>query len=267
MLDKNYNIRVIAFGFSKSFQSDYSLFSTTCGSPSYVAPEIISSQYYDIKCDIWSSGIILYEMICGKLPFDNQNRNLLFKQIQNCEPDYDKNSEDISKLIQDLLKKNPDDRISLSKIKNHSCLLSSDYNQLLTTTLERIRTFDEDSFINNDFDDEFLDKHDLIKNKILMKEKITDFLKILNRINYERHQFPVNRSQTMNQIDFSRQKIPQRFTEPAHYKLQEKNSLSLRANKSIPHICKNRRQIIQRTIFDAHHIPILDSAKTGRSVK
>jgi serine/threonine protein kinase len=79
MLDKNYNIRVVDFGFSRTFQSDDSLFYTKCGSLSFVAPEIIFGQPYNSKCDIWSSGIILYHMLCGKFPFDGKDLNIFLK--------------------------------------------------------------------------------------------------------------------------------------------------------------------------------------------
>jgi serine/threonine protein kinase len=160
--DRNGNIRVIDFGFSKIFQSDHSLFSTKCGSPLFVAPEVKLGQPYNNKCDIWSSGVILYEMICGKLPFKKNNLNFLFKQIQNSEPNYDEIPKDISNLIQNLLKKDPNDRISLSDIKNHPYLLSFDYNHILASTLERIKTLYEDSSFNVDFDDGLLEQNQFI---------------------------------------------------------------------------------------------------------
>jgi serine/threonine protein kinase len=89
MLDKNYNIRIIDFNLSRTFQSGKSMFYTKCGSLASVAPEIISRQPYNAKCDIWSSGIILYQMIYGKLPFDGKNKYALCQQILFNEPNYD----------------------------------------------------------------------------------------------------------------------------------------------------------------------------------
>jgi serine/threonine protein kinase len=123
MLDRHYNIRLIDFGISKTFQSNYSSFYTVCESSQYATPEVILGQPYTTKCEIWCSGIILYEMVCGILPFNDKNRDNLFEQIKNNEPNYDGISQDLRCLIQNLLKKNPNKRISLSEIKKNFSFL------------------------------------------------------------------------------------------------------------------------------------------------
>ena len=65
-------IKVIDFGLSKIFKnSDHTMFNK-CGTPYYIAPEVLNG-YYDEKCDIWSSGCVLYEMITLKPPFEAKN--------------------------------------------------------------------------------------------------------------------------------------------------------------------------------------------------
>jgi serine/threonine protein kinase len=186
MLDKNYNIRVIDFGFSKRFQTENSLFSTLCGSPESVAPEITLGKPYNMKCDIWSAGTIMYEMIYGNVPFSDENQKVLFDKIQKSEPNYHGISTDFTNLIQDLLKKKPEDRISLSSIKNHPYLLSFGYHQQLNSALKEALTFYKDSFMVDSFYERFSDEYLLVKNRILQKEEISQYIQSLNPIKCEK---------------------------------------------------------------------------------
>ena len=73
LLDKDYNIKLIDFGLANSMKDSLALV-TACGSPNYAAPEVISGQAYGgDEVDIWSCGVILYAMICGQLPFDDEH--------------------------------------------------------------------------------------------------------------------------------------------------------------------------------------------------
>ena len=55
---------------------------TACGSPCYAAPEMISSKQYNGKeVDIWSSAVVAFAMVCGYLPFEDNNTNILYKKI------------------------------------------------------------------------------------------------------------------------------------------------------------------------------------------
>ena len=61
---------------------DGKLLKTSCGSPSYAAPEIVGERKYEgTSVDIWSSGVILYALLAGCLPFDEDNITLLYKKI------------------------------------------------------------------------------------------------------------------------------------------------------------------------------------------
>ena len=83
LLDKEKkNIKLIDFGLS-NFQKK-NLLKSSCGSPCYASPEMISGKPYNgIKTDIWSSGIVLYCMLVGALPFDDEDIHLLYQQIKN----------------------------------------------------------------------------------------------------------------------------------------------------------------------------------------
>ena len=66
MLFDTYHIKLSDFGFAKILKKDDSMYNTICGSPIYMAPEIIKHNNYDIKTDLWSIGVSMYEIIVGK---------------------------------------------------------------------------------------------------------------------------------------------------------------------------------------------------------
>ncbi len=81
LLDANYNIKLIDFGLSNIYVSNEKL-QTACGSPCYAAPEmILGDKYNAMKVDIWSSGVVLYTMLTGKLPFDSPQIQALYGKI------------------------------------------------------------------------------------------------------------------------------------------------------------------------------------------
>ena len=78
------SIRVADFGLAKILD-DEGLASTACGTPGYVAPEILREEKYGPSCDIWSIGIITYILLCGELPFEAEDQLELFNKIKKCE--------------------------------------------------------------------------------------------------------------------------------------------------------------------------------------
>ncbi|EGD98138.1 ULK/ULK protein kinase [Trichophyton tonsurans CBS 112818] len=104
------------FGFARSLPST-SLADTLCGSPLYMAPEILRYEKYDAKADLWSVGTVLYEMVVGKPPFRAANHMELLQKIQLTKdrirfPRETPVASDIKKLIRSLLKFNPVERIT-----------------------------------------------------------------------------------------------------------------------------------------------------------
>ena len=122
LLTKDHLLKIIDFGLSNYFKKGQKdLLVTPCGSPCYASPEMVAGYKYDgFKIDIWSTGIILYAMLCGYLPFEDKDNDLLFEKILECKLVFPKY---ISKMSRDLMEKilvtDPDIRISLEEIKNH----------------------------------------------------------------------------------------------------------------------------------------------------
>eukprot|EP01025_Chloroclados_australasicus_P055574 TRINITY_DN6767_c0_g1_i2.p1 TRINITY_DN6767_c0_g1~~TRINITY_DN6767_c0_g1_i2.p1 ORF type:complete len:543 (-),score=52.84 TRINITY_DN6767_c0_g1_i2:499-1986(-) len=82
LLDSKLSVKIADFGLSNVMRDGHFL-KTSCGSPNYAAPEVISGkQYAGPEVDVWSCGVILYALLCGSLPFDDENIPNLFRKIK-----------------------------------------------------------------------------------------------------------------------------------------------------------------------------------------
>lgn len=94
---------------------------TACGSPCYAAPEMIKGErYLGLGADIWSSGVILYAMVCGYLPFEDQNTKKLYQKILKADyklPSF--LSEEAKDLINLILNPDPTQRFTIKDIRAH----------------------------------------------------------------------------------------------------------------------------------------------------
>ena len=114
------NIKVIDFGLS-NYCANTELLSSDCGSPCFASPEMImGNSYRGVTTDLWSSGIVLYSMLVGELPFNDLDINILYKRIKlgtfNIPSNLSLESIDLLKKI---LQVNPDKRITIKEIKKH----------------------------------------------------------------------------------------------------------------------------------------------------
>jgi len=81
LLDNDLNVKIADFGLSNEI-SDGDFLTTSCGSPNYAAPEVIRGGVYaGPEIDVWSCGVILYVMLCGRLPFEDEDVQVLFAKI------------------------------------------------------------------------------------------------------------------------------------------------------------------------------------------
>ncbi|KAK7294573.1 hypothetical protein RJT34_17462 [Clitoria ternatea] len=115
------------FGFARSL-TPQGLADTLCGSPYYMAPEIIQSQKYDAKADLWSVGAILYQLVIGRPPFDGNSQLQLFQNILastelHFPPEALKElHSDCLDLCRNLLCRHPDERLTFQAFFNHNFL-------------------------------------------------------------------------------------------------------------------------------------------------
>ncbi|THG04283.1 hypothetical protein TEA_027257 [Camellia sinensis var. sinensis] len=120
LLDSQGNLKVSDFGLS-ALRKPGDLLSTVCGSPSYVAPELLANRGYEgAAADVWSCGVILYELLAGYLPFDERSLMNLYRKISRAEytfPEWFTESQ--KKLISRILEPNPQKRITTPEIIDH----------------------------------------------------------------------------------------------------------------------------------------------------
>jgi serine/threonine protein kinase len=117
--DDNSAIKVGDFGFAKRVHTPKSL-NQRCGTPSYVAPEILKNQPYDQSCDMWSVGVVLYVTLCGYTPFMEEQHEEMFRRVKlgdwNFDPeDWSQISDEAKDLIKGLICTNPDRRLTASQ--------------------------------------------------------------------------------------------------------------------------------------------------------
>ncbi|KAG0437644.1 cAMP-dependent protein kinase catalytic subunit PRKX [Dictyocoela muelleri] len=108
LLDKNGHVKLTDFGFAKT--TNGSVF-TQCGTPDYLAPEVILGKPYDRTVDFWALGIVMFEMITGELPFTQNEYGDLYDKIINENVKFPEVDNNIKDLIYQLLEKDPRRRI------------------------------------------------------------------------------------------------------------------------------------------------------------
>ena len=120
LFDGARNVRLIDFGLSFLKNDQHNIMHTQCGSINYAAPEMIKGGIYSENVDVWSAGVVLYTMIVGKLPFNDENMQKLMHNIVFSEPEYPLTmSHPLHDLLEKMLCKDPESRISLREILCH----------------------------------------------------------------------------------------------------------------------------------------------------
>ncbi|KAL1139614.1 hypothetical protein AAG570_006596, partial [Ranatra chinensis] len=120
LLDEKNNIKIADFGMA-SLQPGGSMLETSCGSPHYACPEVIRGEKYDgRRADVWSCGVILYALLVGALPFDDDNLRQLLEKVKRgifhiphfVPPD-------CQNLLRGMIEVNPEKRLTLADINRH----------------------------------------------------------------------------------------------------------------------------------------------------
>uniref|UniRef100_A0A8C7XZ81 non-specific serine/threonine protein kinase n=1 Tax=Oryzias sinensis TaxID=183150 RepID=A0A8C7XZ81_9TELE len=136
MLDKDGHIKITDFGLCKEGITDAATMKTFCGTPEYLAPEVLEDNDYGRAVDWWGLGVVTYEMMCGRLPFYNQDHEKLFELILMEEIKFPRTlSADAKSLLSGLLIKDPNKRLGggpddAKEIMRHSFFSGVDWQDV-----------------------------------------------------------------------------------------------------------------------------------------
>ncbi|XP_072905721.1 serine/threonine-protein kinase BRSK2 isoform X9 [Hemitrygon akajei] len=157
LLDEKNNIRIADFGMA-SLQVGDSLLETSCGSPHYACPEVIRGEKYDgRKADVWSCGVILFALLVGALPFDDDNLRQLLEKVKRGVfhmPHFI--PPDCQNLLKGMIEVDASKRLTLDQIQKHSWYIENQEKMIYFLLLDRKERYpsheDEDLPPQNDID-------------------------------------------------------------------------------------------------------------------
>eukprot|EP01102_Stenamoeba_stenopodia_P001256 TRINITY_DN11084_c0_g1_i1.p1 TRINITY_DN11084_c0_g1~~TRINITY_DN11084_c0_g1_i1.p1 ORF type:complete len:471 (-),score=100.11 TRINITY_DN11084_c0_g1_i1:82-1494(-) len=139
LLDAQQNIKLADFGMG-ALMKKCELLETSCGSPHYASPEVVMGIKYDGRAaDIWSCGVILFALLTGKLPFDDEDMRKLLGKVKNGSfsmPQY--LHKDIKDILNRMLTVDPAKRITLKEIKEHNFYRSKKLQKPPVLTVEEL---------------------------------------------------------------------------------------------------------------------------------
>ncbi|XP_054438348.1 serine/threonine-protein kinase 33 isoform X2 [Pteronotus mesoamericanus] len=133
--EMNLNIKVTDFGLAvKKHGRSEAMLQTTCGTPIYMAPEVINAHDYSQQCDIWSIGVIMYTLLCGEPPFIASSEEKLFELIRKGElhfddPVWDSISDCAKSVLKQLMKVDPAHRITAKELLDNQWLTPTVYKK------------------------------------------------------------------------------------------------------------------------------------------
>lgn len=190
LLDSGDNIRLVDFGLCKTFEQNEDKYtSTLCGSFTYAAPEIIQGKKYSLSADVWALGVLLYAISNCQLPWEDENNKKLCQKIMYTEPNYPSSfSPSLIDLLSKMLKKNPEERITIKEIQCHPWVAQ---NSCIPNALQQFNNIE----ILNKLESLGFSKEEVIRNlkegkrisetisfEILRRSKMTELLNDKNTL-------------------------------------------------------------------------------------
>jgi serine/threonine protein kinase len=148
LLDRTGHVKLTDFGLSIKVERDTAT-STFCGTPVYIAPEVIEGKKYDFKVDWWALGILTFEIFYGESPFYDSNQKAMFDKICNKKLECPKfGHRETNAFVEALLVKNPAERPDVEEIKSHIFFKGLDWQRVAAVEIVPDRDFK----IGNEFE-------------------------------------------------------------------------------------------------------------------
>ncbi|KAG0169737.1 AGC protein kinase Gad8 [Apophysomyces sp. BC1015] len=160
LIDYNGHIALCDFGLCKLDMKENDRTNTFCGTPEYLAPELLLGQGYTKAVDWWTLGVLLYEMMTGLPPFYDENTNEMYRKILQDELRFpDEMSSDAKDLLRGLLTRDPNERLGNNGpeyIKNHPFFARIDWRRLMQKKMQPpFKPSVEGAYDTSNFDEEF----------------------------------------------------------------------------------------------------------------
>ena len=181
-LMKNGKIKIGDFGIAKALTNTKNNATTIIGTPYYFSPEIINGESYNYKTDIWSLGVVLYELCCLKLPFESNNIAQLSIKIMkgNYEPIPNRYSKNMSNLLKRMLNIDQKLRPSITEVLQSPLLKNFHINKYSNKSAKNWST-NKKKIINNSYKSQFYFKI----NEQALEQKPKERKSVVNKINYK----------------------------------------------------------------------------------
>ena len=159
LLDKDNNVKLCDYGWA-SFITPGKFLTVYCGTPEYVAPEMVKKYPYNEKIDIWGIGVLIFELVFNYPPFSSSLNEERFNNIKNRKinwpQDLNETHNDVKDLIEKILQLNPNERLSLEEIEKHPWLndtyLKMKENKQTNDTFEKNEMTQTEIYKNNIMD-------------------------------------------------------------------------------------------------------------------
>ncbi|CAK5084326.1 unnamed protein product [Meloidogyne enterolobii] len=170
LLDNDGHVHLADFGMCKTEANrENGMASTFCGTPDYIAPEIIKGQLYNQAVDFWSLGVLMYEMLIGQSPFHGDGEDELFDAILNERPYFPKwIGKESAKILSALFDRNPNTRLGMPEcpdgpIRQHSFFRGVDWKKFETRqTIPPFKPLVKSADDTSNFDDDFTQEKALL---------------------------------------------------------------------------------------------------------
>ena len=176
LLDSTGHIRICDFNLAKANVPKDKRADSFCGSPMYLSPEMLRGGGVDYRCDIYGIGLLMYELVSGTPAFKANDVDSLYELIRGNHIDFNIPgiAGDFRNLIEKILVKNPDDRISLEDMKKHPYFRNLDFNKVLKKEYGPIITEKKNHKIQDNIGEQLskeeLEKRELIKFKLQQRK-------------------------------------------------------------------------------------------------